>query len=114
MKKGKNKGEDVAVEFLKRRGHKIIERNYSTKYGELDIITRAPSGELCFVEVKSETSPFSGPLKINRSKINKIKTTALDFVSRNKWAIELQMRFDFIWVNLEELRVIEYIEGGFE
>jgi putative endonuclease len=114
MKKSGNKGEDIAVEFLKRKGHKIIERNYMTRFGEVDIITKSPSGEICFVEVKSESTPVSGPLKINRNKIEKIKTTALDFLSRHKWARNLQVRFDFIWVNLEDLKVIEYIEGGFE
>lgn len=114
MKRSGNRGEEIAVEFLKRRGHKIIERNYTTRLGEVDIITRAPSGEICFIEVKSETTPVSAPLKLDRRKRAKIKTTALDFLSRHKWARNLPTRFDFIWVNLEESKVIEYIEGSFE
>jgi len=114
MRKGGKKGEDIAVEFLKRKGHRIIERNYMTKFGEIDIITKSPAGEICFVEVKSEASPMSGPLKINREKIGKIKTTAMDFLSRHKWARNLPLRFDFVWINLKESKVIEHIEGGFE
>jgi putative endonuclease len=114
MKRIGEKGEEIAVEFLKRRGHKIIEKNYSTRFGEVDIITRSPSGEICFIEVKSESTPMSGPFKLNRRKMEKIKTTALDFISKHKWARNLPVKFDFIWVNLEEARVIEYIEGGFE
>lgn len=45
-------GENVACDFLKRRGFKIIERNYLKKCGEIDIIARK-SGLLHFVEVKS-------------------------------------------------------------
>ena len=45
-------GENVACEFLKRRGFEIVERNYLRKWGELDIVVRKGS-KLHFVEVKS-------------------------------------------------------------
>lgn len=45
-------GEDVACVFLKKHGYKIIERNYSKKWGELDIVAKK-AGKLCFVEVKT-------------------------------------------------------------
>mgnify|MGYP003393278028 FL=1 len=47
-------GENVACEFLKRRGFEVIDRNYLRKWGEIDIVAR--KGELIhFVEVKSVT-----------------------------------------------------------
>lgn len=114
MKERGKKGEEIAVQFLKKSGHRIVERNYVTRFGEIDIITKSPSGELCFVEVKSETLPMSGPFKINRNKIDKIKKSSFDFLSKRRWTKGMQVRFDFIWVNLEESKVIEYIEGGVE
>jgi putative endonuclease len=33
-------GEEKAIEFLKKNGYKILERNYKTKIGEIDIIAR--------------------------------------------------------------------------
>ena len=45
-------GENVACEFLRRRGYEILERNYLRKWGEIDIIAKK-SGILHFVEVKS-------------------------------------------------------------
>lgn len=45
-------GEDIAVKFLKRKGYKIVERNYLRKWGEIDIIARK-SNKWYFVEVKS-------------------------------------------------------------
>ncbi len=48
-----NEGEDIAVKYLVDRGYKIIERNYSQKFGEIDIVTKSPDKALVFVEVKS-------------------------------------------------------------
>lgn len=45
-------GEEIACRFLESRGHMIIDRNYSKKFGEIDIIA-SKSETLYFVEVKS-------------------------------------------------------------
>ncbi len=47
-------GEDKAVEMLKRKKYKILERNEENKYGELDIIA-LDGEEMVFVEVRSKT-----------------------------------------------------------
>ncbi len=46
-------GEDIACRFLKEKKHKILKRNVATKFGELDIISRAPDKTLVFVEAKT-------------------------------------------------------------
>ncbi|MFA6251221.1 MAG: YraN family protein [Candidatus Paceibacterota bacterium] len=49
-------GEDVACKFLMKHGYSILERNYTKKWGEIDII--AQKGEhLYFIEVKSKSVP---------------------------------------------------------
>jgi len=45
-------GEDRACEYLISEGHKIVDRNYATKFGEIDIITKR-AGVIFFVEVKA-------------------------------------------------------------
>lgn len=45
-------GENTACNYLIKEGHSLIERNYTKKYGEIDIITQK-SGILHFVEVKA-------------------------------------------------------------
>jgi putative endonuclease len=45
-------GENIAASFLKSRGHIILDRNYSRKWGELDIVSRE-NGIIHFVEVKT-------------------------------------------------------------
>lgn len=57
------KGEDIAVEYLKKKGYKILERNFRKGYGEIDIIC-TKSNVLVFVEVKTRTSDqFGTPLE---------------------------------------------------
>ncbi|MDP2651476.1 MAG: YraN family protein [bacterium] len=45
-------GENIACEFLKKRGFEILDRNYLRKWGELDIVAKK-GGMVRFVEVKS-------------------------------------------------------------
>lgn len=45
-------GESVAVKFLMKRGYEIIERNYTKKWGEIDIIAQK-SKKIYFIEVKA-------------------------------------------------------------
>ena len=47
-------GEDIAVNYLKKKGYKIIERNFRKGYGEIDIIA-LKKNVLVFVEVKTRT-----------------------------------------------------------
>ena len=56
-----SRGEKLAVDFLKRRGYKIIQRNFRCREGEIDII--AQQGDcLVFVEVRTKKgSRFGTP-----------------------------------------------------
>ncbi len=47
-----NEGEDIAAEYLIKKGYRILTRNYRTKIGEFDIITKK-SGKITFIEVKT-------------------------------------------------------------
>ncbi len=47
-------GEHIAVRYLENKGFSIIERNYTKKWGEIDIVARK-GGVLHFIEVKSKT-----------------------------------------------------------
>jgi putative endonuclease len=59
-------GENIAAEFLRRRGFEILETNYLRKWGEIDIVARR-EGALRFVEVKSVsggTTQFKGRVAV--------------------------------------------------
>lgn len=52
-------GEDMAAEFLQKLGYEIVERNYTAKHSDIDIIARHKKphrrNTLCFIEVKTRT-----------------------------------------------------------
>jgi putative endonuclease len=48
-------GEQVAVEYLKKKGYVILDRNFHTEHGEVDIIAQQDK-VLVFVEVKARSS----------------------------------------------------------
>ena len=51
-------GEDLACQYLEKNGHKIIERNYLKKWGEIDIVT-GKAKKIHFIEVKSVSREIS-------------------------------------------------------
>jgi len=55
------RGEEIAEEYLVKKGYKILEKNYSTKFGEIDLIATKDS-VLVFIEVKlKQTEDFGTP-----------------------------------------------------
>lgn len=79
-----NQGEDTAAKWLAEHGYQIIERNNSTKYGELDIIA-TKNNILIFVEVKfKQTEDFGTPEEmIGKNKLNQVKRTAEFYLLNN-------------------------------
>jgi putative endonuclease len=55
-------GEDVACKYLKKKGFVILERNYTRKWGEIDIVSEK-NNKLYFGEVKSVSCDFLPNLK---------------------------------------------------
>ena len=55
-------GEEIACTELEKLGYRIIERNYRSRFGEIDIIAR-DADTIVFVEVKTKTSgDFGDPV----------------------------------------------------
>ena len=53
-------GEDLACAYLMKNGFRVIERNYRTKWDEIDVIAKDRDGTLVFVEVKTLASKEGG------------------------------------------------------
>lgn len=104
-------GEDAAVDYLKKNGHKIICRNYKCKIGEIDIIAKKGK-KLTFVEVKARSrNIFGGPvLAVNRAKQKKIIATALCYLKEKKLKPS-EISFDIITILAGEAP--EHIENAF-
>jgi len=57
-------GEEIISRYLEESGNRIIERNWRTTFGEIDLIALSPKGIVIFVEVKTRSSlRFGEPLE---------------------------------------------------
>lgn len=81
--KGKD-GEEMAENYLRMQGYRIIEMNHQTKYGELDIIA-VKNDILVFVEVKfKQTEDFGTPEEmIGKNKLTQVQRTAEMYLLNN-------------------------------
>jgi putative endonuclease len=113
------RGEQLAAEHLQRRGFAIVERNYRTRWGELDIIA-FDGRTLAFCEVKTrrlsrETgSPFDGLRPPKRAQVRKMAGSWL--IERRERPHADELRFDAIGVTLDRrgsLIELEHLEGAF-
>lgn len=91
------KGEDAAVQFLRNKGYRIIERNWVHEKYEIDIIAQG-EGFIVFAEVKTRSSrQWGNPEEaISNGKIKRI-VEAADFYLNSK-DIDAPARFDVIAV----------------
>lgn len=109
------RGEAIAVRQLKNKGYKIIETNYRTKLGEIDIIAKEKD-TIVFVEVKSRRSVHFGNPKqaVTLQKQRKISRVALYYLKTIK-QIDASARFDVVTVisNRDQPQV-EIIKNAFE
>ncbi|NLO89598.1 MAG: YraN family protein [Clostridia bacterium] len=109
-------GERAVAQFLKRKGYKVIENNYRTRYGEIDIIA-LKDGILSFVEVKTRTTLQCGTPEeaVDCRKQKKIRSMAVEFLTNSKIRYKA-LRFDVAAVKASKDGTIENIkiyEGAF-
>jgi len=96
------KGEALAGKLLKKRGYKILKRNYVSKYGEIDIVAY-DKGAISFVEVKTRQSENYGPpeLAVTKEKRKRIIRTALNYLVTNHIE-DIDYRFDVVSILFKE------------
>ncbi len=97
-----NIGENKAVEYLKRKGYKIIQRNFQYGHHELDIVC-SDGNDLVIVEVKSVRVPAfgSGESRISIKKQRSVIKATYGYLNRYKHNADRGVRFDVICVNLD-------------
>ena len=94
-------GEDIAVDFLKKSGYRIVQRNYKNKLGEVDIIARDKE-TLSFIEVKTRTSlAFGYPQEaITQAKQRQLNKVALSYLKQYN-LLHTSARFDIVSILLD-------------
>lgn len=109
-------GESLATEFLKKKGYRILERNYRTRRGEMDIIAEN-DGALVFVEVKARRGDqFGGPHgAVGWRKQQQLIRVASHYMARHRIQ-NRDCRFDLVLISEDPLRKrqINLIRNAFE
>jgi len=102
-----DKGEDEAVKHLVSKGYKILKRNYSCKFGEIDIIAKQ-NNDIVFVEVKTRKNNFFGEPQeaVDHRKLERINMAMDCFLNYYKIEDDYNLRIDVI-------EIVFYDDGEF-
>jgi putative endonuclease len=113
-------GEQLAAEHLARLGFAILERNYRTRWGELDIVA-FDGRALVFCEVKTRRSGGSHGTAleaVSHAKRAQVRRMASSWLSdrRGERPFASTLRFDAIGITVDAAGAIvalEHVEGAF-
>jgi putative endonuclease len=88
-------GESIAADYLVENGYTILERNWRSPYGEVDLIT-LKAGRLAFIEVKTRSNTSLGPpeISITPRKQRHMRESAEYYIQQHpeaaaEWCIDL-------------------------
>lgn len=98
-------GEAFAEEYLRSRGYKILEKNFRSKVGEIDIVAQE-ADILIFVEVKTRwSSRYGAPEEaVTPRKLQKIKKVG-EYYSLLHPSLPKKLRIDVVAIEVQEGKV---------
>lgn len=108
--------EQLARKFLERQGYRLVQRNFQSKLGEIDLIMRKGQ-ELVFVEVRSKSNQDYGqPAEtVDKNKQEKIRKTAQLYLYQHQEMKQCYCRFDVVGVAWQNgLAQIEWLADAFQ
>ncbi|MFA9463648.1 MAG: YraN family protein [Velocimicrobium sp.] len=105
--------EELAAAYLETCEYQLIEKNFYSRYGEIDLICRK-DGYLIFVEVKyRKDNEFGFPEDaITVKKMQSLWKTANYYLYKNKLPEDTPCRFDVVSILGEKISVIEHCMEG--
>lgn len=108
-------GEVLALKYLRSHNYKIIEQNYKTRSGEIDIIAKNKD-VLAFIEVKTRKSLDYGlpQESVDTCKQRQISRVAIEYLAK-KNIYDVDCRFDIVaitWLKNQKPQ-IELIKDAF-
>ena len=108
---GRHYSEDLALKYLKRRGLKLLVRNYYSRHGEIDLIMQ-DKDTLVFVEVRYRKHDDYGDAaeSVDRRKQSRIMSTAESYLQTHSW--DGPCRFDI--VAIQGKAKPQWIVGAFD
>ena len=117
-KKLGTRGENIAADYLKKQGYKILEKNWFFRWGssnsskgEIDIITKK-QGIIVFVEVKTiyENANFEPEQKVDFRKKKKLIKLAQIWLTQNKLPLDVKWQIDVIGIKINPITNEEKIK----
>ena len=101
------KYEELAAEYLQKQGFQILQRNFSSRFGEIDLIARE-GRYLVFVEVKYRKDISCGYPEeaVSARKQQRIRHTASWYLYRHGYGEDLPCRFDVVSITGEKISLI--------
>ena len=108
-----NKGEQLAVDYLKKQHYKILARNYRFQKAEIDIIAQKDD-ILAVIEVKTRSSSYFGNPQdfVNKKKIELLVKATNHYIEIHD--LDLEIRFDIIAIiHKNNSTEIEHLEAAF-
>ncbi len=96
------RGEDIAVQFLKKEGFNIVDRNVHRKWGELDIIAQhRKTKRVHIIEVKTMSGSYASARmhpgeNLTRHKLKKLERTCLLYI-QEKHITNWQLDAVLVW-----------------
>lgn len=107
--------EQLACQHLLGHGLTVLQRNYRSPYGEIDLVMQAP-GTLVFVEVRYRRAvQFGTPAEtVDARKQARLRATAEYFLQRHAPGCKMACRFDIVAVSGEGADVrLEWLQDAF-
>lgn len=114
------KGEERASYFLKKKGYKIVEKNYRKPWGEIDIVAKK-NGVIHIIEVKSFTekegiknkNDFDEPSdRLTKEKIRRLLRISQTYLEeKGIWEEEWQIDILFVSFFLDGSEKVDFIEN---
>lgn len=109
-------GEDLAIEYLERKGYQILERNYTTSFGEIDIVaarsTPQETQRLVFVEVKMRRNRRYGypEQSITTKKLQHLILASQDYLQKHLKE-DIDWQIDVLSIEMGTKTVITHLEN---
>ena len=111
-------GENIACEYLERRGFEILERNYLRKWGEIDIVAKR-NGVIRFIEVKSLAQELGQTEDVSHAtyrpeenmhpqKLRRLSRTIQTYLLEKR--LETDWQLDLVTVRIDQAKRIGRVE----
>ncbi|MDR1417912.1 MAG: YraN family protein [Endomicrobium sp.] len=98
--------EKEAIKYIKKLKYKVLVTNFTTKFGEIDIIA-TDKNSIVFIEVKYRKSLYSGTPQeaVTFTKQQKIIKSSIIYMKMNN--IKRDIRFDIIAISNDKIELIK-------